>query len=49
VTGDVVIAIGGRLVTSRAMLADQIQRAKGTTTVTVRRRTSETVLRFDER
>ncbi len=48
-TGDVVIAVGGRLVTSRAMLADQIQRAKGTTTVTVRRRTSETVLHFDER
>lgn len=48
VTGDVVIAVDGRLVTSRAMLSDQIQRAKGATTVTVRRRTSETVLHFDE-
>ncbi|HEY6175981.1 MAG TPA: hypothetical protein VIX73_16120, partial [Kofleriaceae bacterium] len=47
--GDVIVAMAGRLVTSRTMLADWIAHARGTTTVTVRRGSSETVLQFAER
>ena len=46
--GDQIIAMAGRLVTSRAMLADRIAHARGETTVTVRRGTSEKVLHFAE-
>lgn len=47
--GDVVVAMAGRLVTSRMMLADWIAHARVATTVTIRRGTSETVLDFAER
>jgi hypothetical protein len=47
--GDVVIAMGGRLVTSRAMLAEWIAQARGETTVTIRRGNTEKVLKFAER
>jgi hypothetical protein len=46
--GDVVLAVGGRLVTSRAMLADRVAHARGETTVTIRRGTTEKVLQFAE-
>ena len=46
---DVVLALGGRLVTSRAMLADRIARARGEVSLTIRRGTTEKVLQFTER
>lgn len=49
VTGDIVTAMGGRLVVSRAILAQWIARAEGATTVTIRRGTTEKVLEFAER
>lgn len=48
-TGDVIVAMAGRVVTSRTMLADWIAHARLATTVTVRRGGAEAVLRFDER
>lgn len=47
--GDVIVAMGGRLVTTRAMLAERISHARGATTVTIRRGITETVLQFAER
>jgi len=47
--GDVIVAVAGRLVTSRTMLADRIARARAATTVTVRRGAEEAVLQFAER
>jgi hypothetical protein len=47
--GDVVLAVAGRLVTSRAMLADRIAHARGEIGLTIRRGTSEKVLQFAER
>jgi hypothetical protein len=47
--GDVVVAIAGRLVTSRTLLADWIAHARIATTVTIRRGTAEIVLEFAER
>jgi hypothetical protein len=47
--GDVVVAVAGRLVTSRTMLADRIAHARAATTVTVRRGAEEAVLQFTER
>jgi hypothetical protein len=47
--GDVIVAMAGRLVTSRTMLADWIAHARLATTVTVRRGAAETVLQFAER
>jgi membrane-associated protease RseP (regulator of RpoE activity) len=47
--GDVIVAMAGRLVTSRTMLADRIAHARAATTVTVRRGTEEAVLEFAER
>lgn len=47
--GDVIVAMAGRLVTSRTMLADWIAHARVATTVTVRRGSSEAVLQFAER
>lgn len=47
--GDVVIAMGGRLIASRAMLAERIAHAHGATTVTIRRGTTEKMLEFVER
>ena len=47
--GDVIVAMAGRVVTSRAMLADWIAHAHVATTVTVRRGDAETVLQFAER
>jgi hypothetical protein len=49
VTGDIITAMGGRLVVSRAFFAQWIARAEGTTTVTIRRGTTEKVLEFVER
>ena len=46
---DVVLAVGGRLVTSRAMLADRLAHARGEVTLTIRRGTTEKVLQFVER
>jgi hypothetical protein len=47
--GDEIVAVAGRLVTSRTMLADRIARARAALTVTVRRGAEEAVLRFAER
>jgi hypothetical protein len=47
--GDVVLAVAGRLVTSRAMLADRIAHARGETSLTIRRGTTDKVLQFAER
>jgi hypothetical protein len=47
--GDVIVAVAGRLVTSRTMLADRIARAGVATTLTVRRGVEEAVLQFAER
>jgi hypothetical protein len=47
--GDVVVAMAGRLIASRAMFADRIAAARGTTTVTIRRGATERVLEFVER
>jgi hypothetical protein len=47
--GDVIVAVAGRLVTSRTMLVDRIARAGAATTVTVRRGAEEAVLQFTER
>jgi hypothetical protein len=47
--GDVIVAVSGRLVTSRTMLADRIAHARAATTVTVQRGTEEAVLEFAER
>jgi hypothetical protein len=47
--GDVIVAMAGRVVTSRTMLADWIARARLSTTVTVRRGVAEAVLQFAER
>jgi hypothetical protein len=47
--GDVIVAMAGRVVTSRTMLADRIAHARGATTVTVSRGGAETVLQFAER
>lgn len=46
--GDVVIAMAGRLVTSRTMLTDRIAHARVETTITIRRGGTEAVLRFAE-
>jgi len=46
---DVVLAVAGRLVTTRAMLADRLARARGEVTLTIRRGTTEKVLQFTER
>jgi len=46
--GDVVVAMAGRLVTSRKMLADWIAHARSATSLTIRRGASETVLQFAE-
>jgi hypothetical protein len=47
--GDEIVAVAGRLVTSRSMLADRIARARAAITVTVRRGAEEAVLLFAER
>lgn len=47
--GDVIVAMAGRFVTSRSMLADRIAHASAATTVTVRRGAEEAVLQFAER
>jgi len=47
--GDIVLAVAGRLVTSRAMLADRIAHARGEAGLTIRRGTTEKVLQFAER
>ncbi|HEX3481469.1 MAG TPA: hypothetical protein VHT91_40930 [Kofleriaceae bacterium] len=47
--GDEIVAVAGRLVTSRTMLADRIARARAAITVTVRRGAEEAVLQFAER
>lgn len=47
--GDVVVAIAGRLVTSRTMLADRLAHARVATTLTIRRGAAETELEFVER
>ncbi|TMQ08976.1 MAG: hypothetical protein E6J90_05940 [Deltaproteobacteria bacterium] len=47
--GDVIVAMAGRVVTSRKMLADWIAHSRGETTVTVRRGGTEAVLQFAER
>jgi len=47
--GDVIVAMAGRLVTSRMMLTDRIAHARGETTVTIRRGATEAVLQFAER
>jgi len=47
--GDVIVAMAGRVVTSRTMLADWIAHARLSTTVTVRRGAAEAVLQFAER
>jgi hypothetical protein len=47
--GDIVVAMAGRLVTSRTMLADSIAHARVETTVTVRRGSAEAILEFAER
>jgi len=46
--GDQIVAVAGRLVTSRSMLADRIARARAAITVTVRRGAEEAVLLFAE-
>jgi hypothetical protein len=46
---DVVLAVGGRLVTSPAMLADRLARARGEISLTIRRGSTEKVLQFTER
>ena len=46
--GDVIVAMAGRIVTSRKMLADRIAHARGETTVTVRRGGADTVLDLAE-
>jgi hypothetical protein len=46
---DVVLAVGDRLVTSRAMLADRLAHARGEITLTIRRGATEKVLQFAER
>lgn len=48
VPGDIVIAIDGRLVASRAMFLHQLDEVRGATTVTVRRGATETELQFAE-
>jgi len=47
--GDVVVAMAGRLVTSRAMFAERIAQARGETTLTIRRGATEKRLHFVER
>jgi|SRR5882672_2614712 len=47
--GDEIVAVAGRLVTSRSMLADRIGRARAAITVTVRRGGEDAVLQFAER
>jgi hypothetical protein len=47
--GDIILAVAGRLVTSRAMLADRIAHARGETSLTIRRGTTDKVLQFAER
>ncbi|HEX7842220.1 MAG TPA: hypothetical protein VF469_32330, partial [Kofleriaceae bacterium] len=47
--GDVIVAMAGRLVTSRMMLTDWISHARVETTVTIRRGATEAVLQFAER
>jgi S1-C subfamily serine protease len=47
--GDIVVAVAGRLVTSRAMLADRIAHARGETSLTIRRGATEKVLQLAER
>ncbi len=47
--GDEIVAVAGRLVTSRTMIADRIGRARAAITVTVRRGGEEAVLQFAER
>ncbi|HEX3765156.1 MAG TPA: hypothetical protein VHW23_40950 [Kofleriaceae bacterium] len=47
--GDVIVAVAGRLVSSRTMLAERIAQAGAATTVTVRRGTEEAMLEFAER
>ena len=47
--GDVIVAMAGRLVTSRMMLTDWIAHARVETTVTIRRGATEAVLQFAER
>lgn len=46
---DVVLAVAGRLITSRAMLADRLAHARGEVSLTIRRGTTEKVLQFTER
>jgi hypothetical protein len=46
---DVVLAVGGRLVTSRAMLAERLAQARGEISLTIRRGGTEKVLQFAER
>lgn len=48
-TGDEIVAVAGRLVSSRSMLADRIAHARAAVTVTVRRGAEEAVLEFAER
>jgi hypothetical protein len=48
-TGDEIVAVAGRLVSSRTMLADRIAHARAAITVTVRRGAEEAVLEFAER
>jgi hypothetical protein len=47
--GDVVIAMAGRLIVSRAMFAQWIARASGATTLTIRRGTTQRIFEFLER
>ncbi len=47
--GDVIVAMAGRVVNSRTLLADWIARARGATTVTIRRGESAVELQFSER
>jgi S1-C subfamily serine protease len=49
VAGDVIVAIDGRLVVSRAMFLHLLADARTETRVTVRRRGTEKVLHFVER
>ena len=49
VPGDVIVAMAGRVVNSRTLLADWISRARGATTVTIRRGESAVELQFSER
>lgn len=49
VPGDVIVALAGRPVTSRAMLTELIERARGATTLTIRRANRDTQLELAER